>query len=162
MQDKAEFEAYFRQDYSLLIRFVMNLGAQRCTAEDVVMNTLLEALQNWDVIEHPRAWVRKVATRKYLKAIDHDIHRFDTLEDAPLVLATLDVAEHFAQRDLVQAALQRLPDKQRIVMAWTIDGYPPKCIAEELEFSADSVRKILQRARENLKSFLGRDDDWEA
>jgi RNA polymerase sigma factor (sigma-70 family) len=159
MRGETGFEAFFRRDHRPLVGFVMNLGAQQPTAEDIAQFAFEQAYRKWDVIDHPRAWVRMVASRTYFRDIKKVLWPVDPLEDIDSPSAAFDVAVHVTQCDLVLAALYALPDRQRVVMAWTIDGYPPSRIAEELNVSSDSVRKNLQRARENLKDLLGKDDE---
>jgi RNA polymerase sigma factor (sigma-70 family) len=58
------------------------------------------------------------------------------------------------QTRFVLQVLRSLPPQQRAVMAWTIDGFTPAEIAEQLECDPAAVRKNLQRARESLKRTL--------
>ncbi|TMR03391.1 sigma-70 family RNA polymerase sigma factor [Actinomadura soli] len=158
------FSEFFRQEHRGLIGFVMKLGARQAIAEEVTQSAFLEAYRRWDTIRHPRAWVRTVAARTYFKGLDKgmdDLARLeDSLEDT-VVCDAMDIADYLAQRDRVQAALDRLPMTQRFVMAWSMDGYPASKIAVELTelrgrpVSPESVRKARQRAREALRAFLG-------
>lgn len=156
-RDPTEFEEYFRRDFLRLVGFVMTLGAEQSAAEDAAQTAFAAAFVAWDHIRCPGAWVRKVATRAYFKNRNDVIRLGDQPEDAPVY--GYDIADQVAQSVLVLMALQRLPSKQRVVMAWTVDGYSPAQIAEAMGVSAESVRKALQRARENLKGMLGTDDD---
>lgn len=155
------FSEFFRQEHRRLVGFVMKLGAQRGTAEDVAQAAFMEAYQGWREIRSPRAWVRKVATRTYLKGLDERLVLDDAVDEVMLV-DERDLADYVVQCDRVLAALRLLPEGQRVVMAWTMDGYPPSAIARELSearqcsVAPESVRKNLQRARENLKSILAR------
>lgn len=155
------FNEFFRQEHRRLVGFVMKLGAQQGTAEDVAQAAFMEAYRAWRGIRSPRAWVRKVATRTYLKNLDGPLVLDDAMDEV-ILADEHDFADHVVQRDRVLAALRLLPEGQRVVMAWTIDGYPPSTIARALSetrqrpVTPEGVRKNLQRARENLKSILGR------
>ncbi|GAA2168046.1 RNA polymerase sigma factor [Actinomadura napierensis] len=157
MSGDHEFEEFFRQDFHRLVGFVMKLGAQQCQAEDIAAEAHAAAFQSWGTVRHPEAYVRRVATRIYFKDLAL-IRREDPLEEV-LTPDTFDVAEHIAQCDLVLAAIRNLSPKQRVVMSWKIDGYPPVLIANELGISPDDVRKTLQRARETLKVLLAAIDE---
>ena len=48
-----------------LVRFVMFLGADPDTAEDVVQAAFTRAFPAWHTIRFPQAWLRKVAQSEY-------------------------------------------------------------------------------------------------
>lgn len=58
------------------------------------------------------------------------------------------------QRHEVLRVLDLLPLRQRQVMAWTLDGYPPAQIADELGITAEAVRSSLRKARRTLAAYL--------
>jgi RNA polymerase sigma-70 factor (ECF subfamily) len=39
-------------------------------------------------------------------------------------------------------------------MAWTLDGYTPAQIAEELQITAEATRSSLKKARRTLATYL--------
>lgn len=147
-----EFSEYFKQDYNQLVGFVMMLGVQRSTAEDVAQAAFAQAYVQWSRITHPHAWVRRVAYRIYYRE-DKKASRLSEQRHLASTPA-LDPADHAASCDQVLAALAMLPVRQREVMAWHVDGYKPEQIARELGLTAVNVRKALQRARERLKKLL--------
>jgi RNA polymerase sigma-70 factor (ECF subfamily) len=157
MSGDHEFEEFFRQDFHRLVGFVMKLGARQCQAEDIAAEAHAAAFKRWHAVQHPKAYVRQVASKIYFKDLTL-LQREDPLEGA-LAPDAFDVAEHVAQCDLVLAAIRKLSPKQRAVMSWTIDGYPPVLIADELGIAPDDARKTLQRARENLKVLLAAIDE---
>lgn len=147
-----EISEYFKQDYNRLVGFVMRLGAQRSTAEDVAQAAFVQAYVQWSRITHPRAWVRKVAFRIYYQEVSKANHLSEQWQ--PASTPVIDPADHAVGCDQVLAALAMLPVRQREVMAWHVDGYEPEQIACELGLTADNVRKALQRARERLKKLM--------
>src|SRR4051812_18528536 len=48
-----------------LVSSRMCLGAQAAAATDTAQEAMLEAYRKWDVLDVPRAWVRKVAARAW-------------------------------------------------------------------------------------------------
>ncbi|MBD2896176.1 ECF RNA polymerase sigma factor SigE [Actinomadura sp. RB99] len=147
-----EISEYFKQDYNQLVGFVMRLGAQQSTAEDVAQAAFARACVQWSQITHPRAWLRRVAFRIYYQ----EVRKTSRLREqwSPASTPAVDPADHAAGCDQVLAALAMLPIRQREVMAWHVDGYEPEQIALELGLTAENVRKALQRARERLKKLL--------
>lgn len=65
----------------------------------------------------------------------------DLTDGSPLLPAQYDRAE-WAQRHEIVLLLGRLPWRQRQVMAWTFDGYPPREIAAEA-----ALREIMPEGR---------------
>jgi RNA polymerase sigma factor (sigma-70 family) len=52
------------------------------------------------------------------------------------------------QRYDVLRLLDKLPPRQRQVLAWTYEGYTPTEIAEELRLTPEAVRANLYKARQ--------------
>jgi len=50
-----------------LVTFVMWLGAGAEEGADVAQEAMTKAWQHWEQIRHPRAWVRIVASREYVR-----------------------------------------------------------------------------------------------
>jgi RNA polymerase sigma-70 factor (ECF subfamily) len=74
-------------------------------------------------------------------------------ERGSLLPASIDV-ETWEQRHEVLHVLDRLPSRQRQVMAWTLQGYTPAEIAIELQINPDAVRASLMKARRVLAAHL--------
>ncbi len=62
-----------------------------------------------------------------------------------------------ASVDTAQRGLASLPPRQREVMAWTMVGFTPTEIAEELKISREAVRASLMKARKTLRAFIEQD-----
>jgi RNA polymerase sigma factor (sigma-70 family) len=150
-----DFSACYARELSSLVWFVMSLGADAHRAADVAQSTFAEAFAVWDRIEHPTAWLRRVAGRLYYR---HLVPQETPVEDVPDRQGPLSAAGAVELRDearRVLAALADLPPKQRQVMAWTIDGFSPAEIARELDVDPATIRQSLAKARKNLKQQLG-------
>jgi RNA polymerase sigma factor (sigma-70 family) len=150
-----DFSACYARELSSLVWFVMSLGADAHRAADVAQSAFAEAFVVWDRIQHPTAWLRRVAGRLYYRHLDP---RETPVQDVPDRQGPLSAASEVELRDearAVLAALADLPPKQRQVMAWTIDGFSPAEIARELDIDPAVIRQSLAKARKNLKPQLG-------
>jgi RNA polymerase sigma-70 factor (ECF subfamily) len=150
-----DFSACYARELSSVVWFVMSLGADPHRAADVAQSAFAEAFVVWDRIQHPTAWLRRVAGRLYYR---HLVPQETSVEDVPDQQGPLSAAGAVELRDearAVLAALADLPPKQRQVMAWTIDGFSPAEIARELDVDPATIRQSLAKARKNLKQQLG-------
>ena len=142
-----EFDAFFRADFPALVAFLCKAGFEIETAREVAAETMLHALEAWPTPEDPRAWVRRVAGR--LLDVPGDPRADWTTAGEPREdeeLAGL-VEPHAGLIDL----LASLPGKQRMVLAWSLDGFTPSQIAEALRIAPATVRSTLRHVRERLK-----------
>jgi len=62
-----DFSACYARELSSVVWFVMSLGADAHRAADVAQSTFAEAFVVWDRIQHPTAWLRRVAGRFYYR-----------------------------------------------------------------------------------------------
>ncbi|MGK3202915.1 RNA polymerase sigma factor [Amycolatopsis sp. MEPSY49] len=141
-----DFDAFFRADFPPLVAFLCKAGFEVEIARDVAVEAMLHALEAWPVPEDPRAWVRRVAGR-LLDAVDDA--RADWTPDDPQddeKLAVL-VDQHAGFIDL----LASLPGQQRMVLAWSLDGFTPTQIANALRIAPATVRSNLRHVRERLR-----------
>jgi RNA polymerase sigma factor (sigma-70 family) len=137
-----------------LLWFVMSLGASAEAAADAAQSAFTDAFPVWPTIQHPHAWLRRVAQRAYYRRGMREIP-VESPPDRPGPLPTASAVELHDEARTVSAALGRLPAKQRQVMAWHVDGYSPAEIAAELGADPAAVRQNLTKARRNLKRLLG-------
>lgn len=150
---RTEFAAFYRKTVKELVGFLVLQGAQLVDAADIAQDTLSAAYQRWNTIDHPRAWSYRVASRALVR-------KLATVEDpadeppepGPLLRAT-NIECWEQQQDIVRV-LALLPPRQRQVMAWTLYGYTPKEIAEELGIEPTAVRANLMKARRALVTHL--------
>jgi RNA polymerase sigma factor (sigma-70 family) len=154
-----EFNAFYRAEHRVLVRFVMFLGADAGTAEDIAQTAFTRAFPMWHTIRFPQAWLRKVAQNEYLRhcraaarvtSLDATPGQADRLAE---ISAAMAVEQHADTREVL-AAIADLPPKQRQVMAWHWDGFSDAEIAAEIGDSAAAVRKNRNRAMKNLRKSL--------
>jgi len=153
--DVAAYSAFYRAEVKALVNFLLWMGAGLADATDIAQETMIEAYQGWPSIRHPRAWTRRVASRRYgRQQFGQEVVTEPELL-SPLLSASADIAA-WEQRHDVLRLLAMLPWRQRQVMAWTFDGYQPQEIAVELQITAEAVRASLKLARRTLAERLGR------
>ena len=150
-----DFSACYARELSSLTWFVMSLGADAHRAADVAQSAFAEAFAVWDRIQHPTAWLRRVAGRLYYRYLVTQETSVEDVPDQEGPLSPASTVELHDEARRVLAALADLPPKQRQVMAWTIDGFSPVEIARELDVDPATVRQSLAKARKNLKQQLG-------
>ncbi|GAA1034498.1 sigma-70 family RNA polymerase sigma factor [Virgisporangium ochraceum] len=148
-----EFEMFYKSEMPKVVAFLMVQGGRAPTATEIAQEAMLEAYRQWDVIDQPRAWVRRVASRMWWRA--RETERAERPQDAlpesgPLL--TDDAAAEIEARHTFLAMTRQLPAAQREVMAWTYDGYRPTEIAALISKPPATVRSVLRQAREALRS----------
>ena len=154
MASPAAFAAVYRVEFAALVRHVMFHGAAVDEARDAVQAAFEQALPVWPRIRTPRAWLRTVALRAYLRSSVPEVPT-DAVPDRPGPFSAAVRVELGEQERAVLVALLELPVKQRQVMAWSFDGFSPAEIAEVLGEDPVAVRQNLHRARQNLRRQLG-------
>ena len=153
--DVAEFVEFYKQAAPRLVAFMRWQGASLPDAAECAQEALTESLPRWATIEYPYAWCRRVASRLYARRVARLEEPVEDAETAgsPL-LAPGTGLEAFEQQHSVLRTLDRLPSRQRQVMAWTYDGATPSEIAAELQITPEAVRSNLKKARAALRNHL--------
>ncbi|MEU0788713.1 sigma-70 family RNA polymerase sigma factor [Amycolatopsis sp. NPDC005961] len=142
-----DFDAFFRADFPPLVAFLCKAGFEAELARDIAAEAMLHALEAWPTLEDPRAWVRRVAGR-LLDAVDDartDWTAAGDPQDDEKLAALVD--QHAGLIDL----LASLPGQQRLVLAWSLDGFTPTQIAKALRIAPATVRSNLRHVRERLR-----------
>lgn len=165
----------YDQEYLLVVRFVMRLGASLHDAEDAAQEAFTDALasltsrpEKWAEISDPRGWIRAIARNKYLRPPGNARHPLpvpvadvDELVDRPphaetrcheLSLETLHVLD----------AMRKLDPLPRTVLAFHMDGFSGPEIAAHLGLRDDQeARDLLKKARKTLARELAPSRDRE-
>lgn len=147
------YVTFYREFIADLVAFLVWQGARLADAVELAQEAMIEAHRVWSAIRHPRAWTKRVASRKYARLIAQIEEPLEPVNLSLLLPSTLDISE-WEERHEVLRLLNLLPPRQRQVMAWTYDGYSPSEIAVELNISSDAVRTNLTRARRTLAARL--------
>ncbi|MGD0556307.1 MAG: sigma-70 family RNA polymerase sigma factor [Streptosporangiaceae bacterium] len=153
------FSAFYRESLPGLVAFLMYQGATLADASDLAQEAMTDAFRSWDVIEYPKAWTRRVASRAFLRELSR---AEDPVGDMPELGALLREGEviDWEERHEVLRLMRLLPPRQRQVLAWYFDGFKPAEIAAELGLSSDVVRANLKKARRAIAAHLAsREED---
>lgn len=154
---RQEFSEFYVAEAKALVNFVIRLGASPHDAADAAQTALAMLYEAWHTVTHPRAWVRTVAKRSYLRSAPSTAAEIttDTVPELPTpLLSPPDYAEVLeSTRDLVDL-LNQLPFRQRMIMSWRMDGFNDTEIARELQTTRTAVSTEAGRARATLKHIL--------
>ncbi|MFJ5551192.1 RNA polymerase sigma factor [Streptomyces sp. NPDC093225] len=142
------FSSFYRATVRSLVGFLVNQGAGVHVAADIAQDTMFSAYQHWDDIKHPRAWAYTVASRALVRKIAScEEELVEQVPEPTSLLANPDaIAEWETLHDLLPL-LDSLPARQRQILAWTLSGFTPGDIAEQLCLGDEAVRASLYKAR---------------
>lgn len=129
-----EFDGFFRAEFPPLVAFGCKLGLDPAAAREAAADALLQEAQVWPPPDDPRARVRLGV-------------RWFAGEQVPADDGLTALVERNA---LGVELLATLPDTQRTVLAWSLDGFAPAAIGTALGMPASTVRSNLRHARERL------------
>lgn len=147
-----EFALFYTEDMPKLVGFLVVHGAHASTATELAQDAMTEAYRQWDTIDAPRAWVRKVAARSWWRRAERDKKETARHElPEPNVLLSAEESAEIETRHTFITLVRNLPLRQRQVMAWTYDGYQPTEIAAMLGIAPATVRSALRDARAALQ-----------
>jgi RNA polymerase sigma factor (sigma-70 family) len=149
------FRTFYQRFMPTLVGFLVWQGVRLHEATDIAQETMIKAYRNWSTIVHPEAWARRVASRIWANrraAIGEE--PVGAIPEKSVLLPHLtDVADWEQQHEILRI-LDFLPSRQRQVMAWTLNGYTPAEIAEQLGITPEAVRGSLKKARNALAAHL--------
>lgn len=151
----ADFSSFYGSFIARLVGFLVWQGASPVTAAELAQETMIEAYRAWPRIEHPAAWARRTASRKLVR--HHSRIAEDPVAPVPETTALVSFSDALADWESKQAMrelLGHLPPRQRQILAWSVTGYTPAQIAEELALESSVVRANLMKARRAAARFL--------
>lgn len=107
-----------------------------------------------------KAWLYTVVRRTAFNYLRDHINKEEVATDAPEVALTLVEFEQQvlarAEVDAVKAALNELPDNQRVALTlWLTEDLSYEDIAREMGLSESAVKSLLHRARVTLSERCG-------
>nr|WP_305016723.1 RNA polymerase sigma factor ShbA [Amycolatopsis sp. WAC 01375] len=139
------FDEFFHAEFPLLTGFLCKTGHALDPARDAAAEAMLNAYEDWQSITQPESWVRRVGQRraKERTAVRADWAFADAgREDKLTVLAD--------EASSILTMLGRLPKRQQLGMAWSLDGYTSREIAGVLGIAEEAVSATLRHARGRL------------
>lgn len=150
-----DYAAFFRREFPRLVVYLGLWGFAR-QAEDAAAEAMRDAFEKWHDIDTPPAWVRTVALRSAIAAMDSGSRRTAReVRYARSVLAA-DVSDPHVASELgeeqraVLSQLEAMPAKRRAVVALVYDGYSIREIADMLNMQEPTVRSHLRHVRKAL------------
>jgi RNA polymerase sigma factor (sigma-70 family) len=150
-----DFDEFYRREIGPLVAFVRRAGFGWHQACDAAQEAMVRAYATWSELHQPRAWVRRTA---YRHATSDAARTNESVKRAVVGGWTVsthtdpEVAILGYEHEQLLKALGSLPVQQRLVMAWTLDGFTNHEIARQLQMSTATVRSNLRHARNALKA----------
>ncbi|GLH79381.1 RNA polymerase sigma factor [Bradyrhizobium sp. SSBR45G] len=161
--DEAAFrllvERHIDRAYAIALRIVGNAA----DAEDVVQDTMLKVWTHRGRWQHGRAkfstWLYRVVSNRCI-----DLRRKPRTENVDVVPEVADgkpdavsVIERAEMNDLLEAAMQRLPEQQRVAVILSYhENMSNGEIAEVMDTTVAAVESLLKRGRQQLREMLRR------
>jgi len=160
--DTAAFDMIVRRYMRSAFAVAYRVLGHREDAEDVVQEAFLAALANirsFDTSRRFGPWLHRIVVTRGLNFRKARSRRTaDVLRDADVASAApgpAAAADHAGLQAAVVAALQRLPERQRmVVQLFELDGFSGAEIATMLGISPGTVRWYLHEARQALRGML--------
>ncbi|MGW5748518.1 RNA polymerase sigma factor [Amycolatopsis sp. NPDC003861] len=154
------FEEFFRVTFPSVVSHLIKQGVDHSDAVDVAQESMLAVYDKWNEVQHPRAFVFKVAVlrardlwRKQYRRKSSAGELANLLADEELAPSAEDVALG-RSAELTLSLLAKLPIRQRQVLAFWMDGFRAEEVADMLELSPAAVRSHLRHARRRLAAEL--------
>jgi RNA polymerase sigma-70 factor, ECF subfamily len=162
---EAEFPHRIENEIPFLRRAVRRWHREKPDADDLVQNTLVQALANahlWQPGTNLRAWLSTIMRNEFLAAVA----RSSRYASAVQTIAAADPAPaaetpevRLILRD-VASALGRLPKKQRSALFLvSVEGASYEEVAMKLGRSVGAVRCDVARARDRLRAAVHKVDE---
>ena len=172
----AAFDAFFIQHEHALYGYLRRMLPTHEAALDVAQEAFFRAWRHFETVrdyDRPQAWLFRVATNLALDTFRRrqptglarifsersaDIPDDGDASDViPALTDPFDMERSLAERDLVNRALARLPERQRAaVLLWAAHGLAIAEIAAALETTEVNVRQMLSRGRARFRQVYER------
>ena len=154
--------ALFQTSYRRLYRYLDRLSGDPELAADLAQEAMVRLYRRGELPESPEAWLVTVALNLFRneKTTERRRHR--------LLSATLAEGAHAdsapspdeaagaeESRGRVRAALDALPERDRMLLLLRAEGYSYRELAGALELNEASVGTLLARARQTFRRAYG-------
>lgn len=145
------FEEIYQKEYRALLGLAYVLTGDRAQAEDLTHDTFAAALDSWDKLSHPEAWLRQVLVNKNRSGL-----RRRYAEGRALVRLGMQAVSLPDETIGFWEIVRSLPRRQAQAIAlFYLDDRPVSEIARVLGCSEPTARVHLTRGRRTLADKLG-------
>lgn len=159
--DSSAFEAFYKNYYPRLFRFILRMTRQPDNVEELIQETLLVVWEKPDGFNHESkisTWVFGIAYNKALKSIAKNARRSNDVDIDELADSIGDKnanpAKSREDQDWLGAALAILPADQRAVIELTFyHGLSYQDVAKILDCPENTVKTRMFNARKKLQAF---------
>ncbi len=164
-QDTNQFLELLKPCYSDALKYCKALCAKRSAddAEDVLQQSLLKALENFDNLNEKQkfhSWLFTIITREFFDSVRKDFwKRFIPSDNTPSprdIPEVYDRIENSEHKSILNNALSKISAKERsAILLFEIGGFSMEEIREiQKEKSISSIKSRLSRAREKLRRII--------
>lgn len=149
--DREAFTDLYRAHYPAVFRFSLHMTADRAKAAEVTQDVfvwLIHHPADYDPERGDLAAFLTGVTRKFLQRRRQEEQRWVPFEEAPVQKLTAGREPDTSDADRLRAAITRLPDRYREVVALCdLEGKSYEDAAAALDCAVGTVRSRLHRAR---------------
>src|SRR5215470_2640587 len=161
--DEAAFQLLVQRHIDRAYAIALRIVGNAADAEDVVQDTMLKVWSHRGRWQHGRAkfstWLYRVISNRCI-----DLRRKPRNEDVDAVPEMADpqpdassLIERNEVRDLLEVAMQRLPEQQRLAVILSYhENMSNGEIAEVMDTTVAAVESLLKRGRQQLRELLRR------
>jgi len=161
--DEAAFQLLVQRHIDRAYAIALRIVGNAADAEDVVQDTMLKVWSHRGRWQHGRAkfstWLYRVISNRCI-----DLRRKPRSEDVDAVPEMADpqpdasaMIERNEVRDLLEGAMQRLPEQQRLAVILSYhENMSNGEIAEVMDSTVAAVESLLKRGRQQLRELLRR------
>lgn len=169
---QAEFASFMRAYQDMVYSTAARLTGNEAQAEDIAQEVFLRAYENFEQLRADSAggWLKTVTTNlalnhlsryrrrwRFFSELHHDAARDEDSPEPDFELpdCLLDGLQERERHLLVEQALRRLPDRQRVpLVLYHFEDLSYDQIAVKLGISLSKVKTDISRARAALAKFL--------
>ncbi|HEX6134037.1 MAG TPA: sigma-70 family RNA polymerase sigma factor [Longimicrobiales bacterium] len=151
----------FEQHHPALLRYLVRLTGDLDVAHDAAQEAFTRLVAKPPRDENPRAWLFTVATNVVRAGANRSRRRAALLQAGAARMPhgdpvhTPDQAAAAAEeRRRVRAALDALPERERVILLMREEGFSHREIAEAVGTTTGSIGTMLARALERLAALL--------
>lgn len=152
---REEFIAFCDQQYKPLLQFLMNAGASFPQAQDAAQDSFGDGWElvrsgAWAQVRNPPGWIRTVGLRRYYRYRDRASREVPVLDLADAPQPGPCPAELAEQTLTVMNLLHSLPVRERVALAFQIDGFSCRETAAYLGLTEQDVQNLRKKARKTI------------